>query len=154
MKLMPWRERSAPLSLRGDIDEWFDRLFEEPLVAPRLPEVFRRGPVPMVNVGESDQEFSATFELPGLSEEDIEIQILGNQLVVSGERKWEEEKKDKEYHRVECQYGAFRRSVLLPDGLNLDPDAIKAVYDKGLLEVTLPKLEPKPATKIKVKKAR
>ena len=150
MKLMPWRERSAPLSLRGDLDEWFDRLFEEPLLT-RLPEAYRRGPLPAVNVGEDEHEFTATFELPGLTEEEIEIQILGNQLVVSGERKWEDEKKDKEYHRVESQYGAFRRSVLLPDGLNLDPDAIAAVYRKGLLEVTLPKLEPKPATRIKVK---
>jgi len=153
MKLMPWRERSAPLSLRGDLEEWIDRFFEEPMT-PRLPEVFRRGPFPAVNVGEDDKEFTASFELPGLKEDEIEIQILGNQLVVSGERKWEEEKKDKEYHRVESQYGAFRRSVLLPDGLDLAPEAVKASYDKGVLEVTLPKLEPKPATRIKVKKAK
>jgi HSP20 family protein len=153
MKLMPWRERSAPLSLHGDLDEWFDRLFEEPALT-RLPEVFRRTPLPAVNLGEDDKELTATFELPGLTEDDIEIQILGNQLVVSGERKWEDEKKGKEYHRVESQYGAFRRSILLPDGLDLDPDAIQATYEKGLLQVTLPKLEPKPATRIQVKKGK
>ena len=86
MKLMPWRERSSPLSLRSELDEWLERMFEEPLLN-KLPEFLRRGPVPAVNVGESEREFTATFELPGLDEDEIEIQVLGNQLVVSGERK-------------------------------------------------------------------
>jgi HSP20 family protein len=148
MNLVPWRDRSAVGALTSDLESWMDDFWKER--ASALPEVFRRGPLPAVNLAENGKEFVATVEVPGLEEKDLQVQIVGNQLVVSGERKWEEEKKDKEYFRVESQYGAFKRVLALPDGLNLDPDAVVAKLAKGVLEIRIQKSEPKPTAKIKV----
>ena len=92
-----------------------------------------------------------SIELPGLSEKDIQVQLVGQQLIVAGERKWEDEKKGKEFHRVESQYGAFRRSIQLPENARVDADALVATYKKGVLEISVPKMEPTPAAKIPVK---
>jgi len=149
MNITPWRRRNLLPTLRTDFDALFDPFLRTEF-ATRLPEVFRGAGVPPVNLAETDTAFRASIELPGLEEDDIEIQLIGNQLVVSGERKWEEEKKEKDYYRVESQYGTFHRGIDLPDGLRLDPDAINATYKKGMLEIEIPKVEPKPAAKIKV----
>ncbi|MEE8467019.1 MAG: Hsp20/alpha crystallin family protein, partial [Planctomycetota bacterium] len=65
--------------------------------------------------------------------------------------KWKEEKKEKEYHRVESQYGSFQRNITLPEGARLDSNSVEATYEKGILKITIPKVEPTPACKIKVK---
>lgn len=151
MSLVPWSERALS-SFRNEFDDLLSR-FERGDVDSKLPAFFRKTTVPAVNVSETEKSWTVSFELPGLSEKDINVQVMGRQLVVSGERKWEEEKKGKEYHRVESQYGAFQRSVLLPENLRLDADSISATYKRGMLEVTLQKVEPTPTAKIPVKSA-
>ncbi|MCC7013146.1 MAG: Hsp20/alpha crystallin family protein [Planctomycetes bacterium] len=143
-----WKSRD-PLTLwNGDLEPLFDEFFKTR--GQKLPELFRRAPLPVVNLADSPNEFSASIELPGMEEKDIEVQIVGGQLVISGERKWEEEKQDKRYYAVESQYGAFQRALTLPEGLNLDPDAVVAKLQKGVLEIRIPKLEPKAPSKVKV----
>jgi len=85
-----------------------------------------------------------------MEKEDISVQLLSNQMIVSGERKWTESKGDKNYYRVESQYGEFRRAIDLPDGLRLDPEGIQAVYEKGILNVRIPKVEHQSPTTIPV----
>ncbi len=148
MKLIPWRDRSPLATMSTNWDSWMDDWFDRS--GTKLTEPYRNTPMPPVNLAETPREFIATIELPGYEERDIQVQLVGDQLLISGERKWEEEQKDKEYYRVESKYGTFRRSIELPDGLNMDPEAIKASYAKGMLEIRLAKLEPKPAVKIKV----
>jgi HSP20 family protein len=150
MKVTPWRARNTPSTTRTDLESWIDDFFNGNPRAANLPETFRRGPMPLMNLAETPKEFSATLELPGLDEKDIEIQVIGNRLIVSGERKWEKESKDKEFFCVESEYGSFRRQIDLPDGLVTDHDAVKATFAKGLLEIRIPKVEPKPAVKVKV----
>ncbi len=150
MSLIPWSERSALTSFRPNLENWLDEFFRDGFETSRLPKALR-GPVPPVNVSETDKDFVATIELPGMDEKDIDIQVLGDQLVISGERKWEHEKKGREFHRVESQYGSFRRSIELPRGLVTDADAIHATFHKGMLEIHLPKAEPRPVTKVKIK---
>lgn len=150
MNILPWRDRTALNTLRSEFDNLFNRMpFGDG--ESRLPEVFGRRVMPAVNIAETEKTWSVSVELPGLNEKDIQVQVMGQQLVISGERKWEEEKKGKEYRSVESQYGAFERSIPLPDNLRLDPESIQATYKRGMLEVTLPKLEPTPAAKIPVK---
>lgn len=156
MSLVPWRERHAPQSSRTELENWFGRFpIEEP--EWHLPAVFGRKAFPPVNVSESEKAWTVTFELPGLDEKDIHVQLMGRQLVVSGERRFAQdskggdEKKGQEYRRVESQYGAFERAIVLPENLKLDPDAVSATYQRGMLAVTLPKVEPTPATKIPVR---
>jgi HSP20 family protein len=150
MKIVPWRKSEDMTTFRGEFDRLFDRFFE-PELTSNLPAAFRTGAVPPVNVCETEKNWNLSFELPGMNEKDIQVQLMGNQLVISGERKWEDEKRGKEYHRVESQYGAFQRAIQLPDNAQIQPDALLATYKKGMLEITVPKVEPTPAAKIPVK---
>jgi HSP20 family protein len=88
-------------------------------------------------------------DLPGIEEKDIDIQVEDGTLTLKAERKFEKETKDGNYHRVERAYGSFERSFSLPE--NVDGDNIAAAYNKGVLEVTLPKVEVQAkAKKVKV----
>lgn len=154
--LTPFKHRAELEPLRKDWEDLWQRAFDwdgdpfQPL-QNLLPKIWERGGVPRLNFGEDDGNYKLSLELPGMDEKEIKIQIVGHQLVISGERKWEQEKKAKEYHRVECQYGAFRRSVTLPQGAKLDANSIQARYDKGMLEITIPKVAPTPVVEIPVK---
>jgi HSP20 family protein len=150
MNIIPWHKRDDVSTFRGEFDQLFNRFFD-PNLTSNLPAAFRAAAIPPVNVAETEKSWTITFELPGLNEKDIQVQLMGNQLVVSGERKWDEEKKDKEFHRVESQYGSFQRSIELPDNARAEPDALTATYKKGILEIVIPKFEPTPSSKIPVK---
>ena len=155
MKLMHKKNGEAKdvTVVREDpFDSLFNRWFHAVLpFESRLPETFRRPGFPPMDVSEEEGAYVVCLHAPGLDEDDFEIKIMGKQLEISGERKWEKEKKDKEYHRVESQYGAFERMLVLPEDSRLDPDAIDATYKKGVLTVRIPKVEPTPAKKIAVK---
>ena len=151
MKLIPWTKRTDLANFRSEFDNLWNRFLDGDVYDTNLPAVFNRATFPPVNVAESEKNWTVSVELPGLREQDIQVQILGQQLMISGDRKWEDERKGKEFHRVESQYGAFQRSIQLPENTRLDPDAVVATYKKGILEITLPKVEPTPAAKIPVK---
>ena len=152
MKLMP-RPFSGPMSSLLSAfaaDDWFRGLDEDGWFR-RLPAALRTEAMPACNVAETEKEVTVTLDLPGLDEKDIKVELMGNRLTVSGDRKWEQEKKNGEYHRVEVQYGAFERAIALPEGLRTEPDAVQATYKNGVLEVRVPKREPTPAKRIAVK---
>lgn len=156
MKLTPWRRTdvSFPTFPTQNLATWIQRFFDDDgwLTSPltsKLPETFTRGNVPPVNVAETEKEMTVTVELPGLKEEDINVTFQNNQLTIRAERKFEEEKKDKQYHCMESQYGTLQRTLALPE--NLKHDAIDARYKNGILTLTIPKVEPTPVTKVKVK---
>jgi len=150
MNLIPWRKSDDLTTFRGEFEDLMNRFFA-PEFGTHLPAAFRRASFPPVNVAETEKAWTVSFELPGLNEKDIQVQLMGRQLVVSAERKWDEEKKGKEFHRVESQYGSFQRAVELPANARIEPDALSATYKKGVLEVTVPKVEPTPTAKIPVK---
>lgn len=153
MSLIPWTKRATTPFLRDDLESFFEDFFKSGETRSHLPQALR-GPVPPLNVAETEGEIIATIELPGMDEKDIDVEVFGDRLVVSGERKWEAEKKGKEFHRVESQYGSFRRSIVLPEGLVTDGDSVQATFSKGILEIKIPKAEPKPVAKVKVKAAK
>jgi HSP20 family protein len=95
--------------------------------------------IPAMDLVETDDHFVLKADLPGLSEGDVSIELEDNVLTVSGERKAEHEDKREGYVRVERAYGAFRRSLTLPEGV--DPEGVAASFDKGVLEVRIPKPE-------------
>lgn len=97
--------------------------------------------IPKVDVIENADSFEIHFAAPGLSKEDFKIELNDNVLKVSGERKFSNEKKEKNYHSIETQYGSFSRSFNLPD--NVDGAKINARYNNGILELTIPKDEKK-----------
>lgn len=97
--------------------------------------------VPKVDILEKDQAFELHVAVPGMNKEDFKIDLKDNYLTISGERKFTNEKKDKNFHSVETQYGAFSRSFSLPE--NVDGTKINAKYNNGILELTIPKDEKK-----------
>ncbi|MEZ5965006.1 MAG: Hsp20/alpha crystallin family protein [Planctomycetota bacterium] len=132
---------------------WIQRFFDNDwMAAPatsRLPAALTGDVMPAVNLGETDKEVTVSVELPGLEEKDIDVSWSGNQLCIKAERKFEAEKKEKHYHYVESQYGTFARTLVMPEGLKRDQ--VDARFKNGVLTLTIPKVEPTPATKVKVK---
>ena len=120
-----------PEPFTREIDRVFDAFFGQTDQGRRW--------VPPVDLVEAEDHFVLKADLPGLSEGDVSIELEDNVLTVSGERKAEHEDKREGYVRVERAYGAFRRSLTLPDGV--DPEGVAASFDKGVLEVRIPKPE-------------
>jgi HSP20 family protein len=99
---------------------------------------------------ETDDNLVVETSLPGINPDDVDISIVGNTLTIKGETKHEAEKEEKgRYHYRERRYGAFRRSIILPTGVNTD--AAEAVFEKGVLKLTLPKVEEAKPKRIQVK---
>jgi len=152
MNLIPRRNRNSFSKLPTDFEEFFSRFWENGNheFAEQLPEIFRGRGFPAVNVAETESEFQVTVDCPGLAESDISVQAMGHSLVVSGERKWEQEKKGKEYRRVESQYGMFERTIPLPENVRIEAGQVDASYKNGVLTILVPKLEKTPLAKIPV----
>ena len=94
---------------------------------------------PPVDIYETDDAVVLTAELPGVSKDDVSIEIHHNTLILKGERKHEAEVKEDNYHRVERAYGTFQRSFVLPT--LVDQEHVQATYKDGVLELRLPKSE-------------
>ena len=103
---------------------------------------------PAINIQEKEDRFVAKVELPGVNEDDISVEVVGDSLMVEGEKRAESEVKKKGYYYSETSYGSFSRAIAIPS--NVDTEKIEANFDKGVLEIDLPKgvkVEPK---KVKV----
>lgn len=115
-----------------------------------MEDAFSRGStsfIPELNVYETEQEFEITLALPGMSKDDIEINMKGNRIVISGEREFEKDS-ERKYHRLESSFGSFERSLPLPD--TIDEDNIDATYENGVLSITIPKVKEATGKKIEV----
>lgn len=134
--------QQEPTAMEG----WFRDFFED---NGRFPVLFDVR-MPRADVAETDQEFLVTLEMPGMEDKDVDVRLNGNTLVVTGERKQKKEDKDKYFHRVETTYGKLERRFELPQGLTRDLDRVAAKLVHGMLEIRVPKAEPKPAARIPV----
>lgn len=94
---------------------------------------------PAVDIRETESEFVAIAELPGLTKDDIQVSIEDNVLSISGERTLEKKTENDTYHRVERSYGAFSRAFSLPKGV--DTSNVNASFKDGVLTLTVPKTE-------------
>lgn len=105
--------------------------------------------VPKVDIVENEKDYGIHVAIPGMNKEDFKIDLSDNFLTVSGERQLNKEKTEKNFYSIETQYGTFSRSFSLPD--NVDATKINAKYEKGILEISIPKDEKKALkTSIKV----
>ena len=93
--------------------------------------------LPAMDLVESGDHYVLSADLPGLSEADVNIEVKDRVLTISGERKSSQETTDKGYRRVERAFGSFKRSLTLPEGV--DPEAVTATFENGVLEVRIPK---------------
>ena len=137
MALVRWEPVRELTSLQNDMNRLFNTFFDTPSTGNGGTTPRRW--IPAMDLVETDEHFVLKADLPGLAEEDVNLEVEDNVLTVSGERKAEHEDKSEGYVRVERSYGAFRRSLTLPEGV--DPEGVSARFDKGVLEVHIPKPE-------------
>ena len=103
---------------------------------------------PAVDIFETEGEIVVKAELPGMERKDITLHLENNVLSLRGERKFEKETKDENYHRIERSYGAFSRSFAIP--ATVDEEKITADYKDGVLKIVLPKKEQVKPKQIKI----
>jgi len=107
---------------------------------------------PPADIEETDSNYFLSFDLPGVSPEDVKIEVRDNQLIVSGERKEEKQSDEGRQLNVERFYGRFQRVFALPT--TIDPEKIDANFENGVLQVTIPKAEAAKPKMIQVKGSR
>jgi len=143
MRLMRRPRFEMPLSrLRDQLDQ----IFEQPDFT--MSDLLGGPWMPAVDVLEGKDNLTVKAELPGFKREDLDVSIHENNLIISGERKSDEERKEGEFYRSERFYGRFHRSIPLPG--TVDAEKIHARYRDGVLTITLPKSEHAKAKQIEV----
>ena len=130
-----------PEPFSTDLHRLFNTLFDENATAQRW--------VPAMDLVESEDHFLLKADLPGLGEEDVNIEIRDNALTISGERKAEHAQRERGWYRVERSFGQFSRTLTLPEGVNAD--AVEATFDRGVLEIRVPKPEQRKPRRISIK---
>src|SRR3954447_22054611 len=133
MAIIRWDPSRELTSLQGEMNRLFNTFFDTP-TAGNGGGGYRRW-VPPMDLVETEDTYVLRADLPGVAEADVAIEVEDNVLTVSGERKTEHESKDEGYYRVERAFGAFSRSLTLPEGV--DAEAVAATFDKGVLEVRI-----------------
>ena len=129
--------RWEPLRELGTLQTEMNRLFNTVFDGPTPSGATMRRWMPAMDLVESGEDFVLRADLPGMSEDDVNIELEDSTLTISGERKSEHESKGEGFYRVERATGAFSRSLTLPKGV--DPEAVSARFDRGVLEVRIPK---------------
>jgi len=124
------------------------RLFEEQYGGAREESLTTGAFMPPVDIYEDEQSVQLKLEVPGIEEKDLDVKVENNTLTVSGERKFEKEQKEENFHRIERRYGSFTRSFTLPNTVNTED--ISASYDNGVLSVKLGKRAEAQPKQIKV----
>jgi HSP20 family protein len=143
LALFDKRNRNGLARLHSEMDDLFDSFFRG------LDRPFGGYKAwPAIDVAEEENAIVVRAEIPGCKPEDVDISVYGNTLTISGEKKHEEEKKEKGYYHVESSYGSFRRELTLPT--EVDPEKVEAACKDGVLSITLPKAAAAKAVKIKV----
>src|SRR5580700_7730413 len=140
--------RWDPFRELNSLQSRMNRLFEEQYSGGREDSLTAGAFVPPVDIYEDEHSIQLKLEVPGIDEKDLDIKVENNTLTVSGERKFEKEEKEENFHRVERRYGSFTRSFTLPTTVNTED--IKADYEQGVLKIRLAKRQEAKPKQIKV----
>jgi HSP20 family protein len=139
------RQTATPFDALWDIRRDMDRIFDTLAVPSDAVSTLP------AEVLETDSDVRFMIEIPGMKTEDIELTVENNVLTVSGEKRWQKEegRSEGDYHLLERRYGKFSRSFTLPQ--RVDASAIDAMYEQGVLTVSLPKAEEAKPRRIEVR---
>ena len=143
MAIVRWDPAREVDSLQSEMNRLFDTFFGGGPANGTL-----RRWVPPMDLVETDDHLVLRADLPGLDSDDVDIEVKDGVLTISGERKAEHEEKTDGYYRVERAFGGFSRSMTLPE--HVDPDRIGASFDKGVLEVRIPKPEERKPHRVEI----
>lgn len=148
---------TSPFTLMRRLSDDMERIVEDTWGARRFPRLFRalEAPetrwTPDIEAFERKGEFVVRADLPGMTKDNVKIEISDGELVIQGERTEEKEQKEKGYYASERSYGAFYRALPLPDGVKIDE--AKATFKDGVLEIAMPagKLPEKHGRQLQIK---
>ncbi len=144
MTLIRWEPFAELSMLQGEMNRLFNTFGEQ----PGRGSVPARRWVPPMDLVETGDHYTLRADLPGLTEADIDIQLQDNVLTIAGERRPAHEQAQEGYYRLERSFGAFSRSITLPEGV--EPSNVNAYFDRGVLEVTIPKPAQKQPHKVSI----
>ena len=144
MTIVRWEPLRELSSLQSEMNRLFNTAFDSPSTASSPTRRW----IPAMDLHETDEHFVLRADLPGMSESDVSVELEDNILTVSGERKTEHEEKREGFYRMERAFGSFSRSLTLPKGI--DPEGVSAHFDRGVLEVRIPKPEQRKPRKISI----
>jgi len=144
MALVRWEPMRELNALQSEMNRVFNAFFDEGSDAGAA----RRRWAPAVDLIEREDSLVLKADLPGLTEDDVQIEVRDNVLTIAGERKAEHEDKQNGYYRIERSFGRFSRVLQLPEGV--DADRIAASFENGVLEVTIPKPEARQPRRIQI----
>jgi HSP20 family protein len=145
MALVRWEPFEGLMSLRREMDRLFERFFEPGPLTTERASIFE----PAVEVADCDGHVMVKAQVPGVSKDNIQLDITEDTLTLRGEMKAEEKIDEKQFYRREFRYGAFSRTIPLPSGVQADKAT--AELKDGMLTVTLPKSERAKAKQIPIK---
>lgn len=141
MSLIHWEPAREIASLQGEMNRLFNTFFDTPGDQERPGAASRW--IPAMDLVEDDEHFVLRADLPGMDQDDVSVEVDGGVMSISGERKHERSSSNGGYHRLERATGAFRRTLTLP--ADVDVESITATFDKGVLELRIPKpAQPEP----------
>jgi HSP20 family protein len=146
MAIVRWEPLRELASIQNEMNRLFGTVFDAPATGGNGGTLRRW--MPAMDLVETEDHFVLRADLPGMSEGDVNIEVEDSVLTVSGERKAEHETTKEGYHRVERAFGSFSRSLTLPEGV--DAEAVVASFDRGVLEISIPKPEQRKPRKISI----
>jgi HSP20 family protein len=146
MTIVRWEPLRELGTLQNEMNRLFTSVFDTPANGSGNGALRRW--MPAMDLVETGDHFVLRADLPGLSEEDVSIELEDSVLTISGERKVHETTEREGYSRVERAFGTFSRSLTLPQGV--DPEAVTASFDRGVLEVRIPKPEARKPRRIAI----
>jgi HSP20 family protein len=148
MNLLSRKESNGPTALQRQLSRLFED-FSTEFSPERFGAIAQGYWAPALDLVETPETLIVKLEVPGVDPKDIEISVSGDALNVQGEKREEKEEKGRTFHRVERTYGAFRRSITLPQPVKAD--RVEAESKDGILTITLPKTPEAMPKRISVK---
>jgi HSP20 family protein len=147
MAVIRWEPTRERQTIQQEINRLFGSFFDAPVSVVRNGDAVRRW-IPPMDLVEKDDEFVLRADLPGIGEQDVNVELEDDVLTISGQRRSEHEQRKDGYRRIERASGSFSRSLALPEGVAAE--SVEASFDKGVLEVRIPKPEQRKPRKVAI----
>jgi HSP20 family protein len=151
MALIRWEPVAELNTIQNEMNRLFNTFFDNPAASGRNGNSSRRW-LPAMDLVETEDHYVLRADLPGLSDDDVTVQLEDNVLTISGERQslqdTQEGFKPEGFYRLERPVGSFARSLTLPEGV--DPDGVQAHFDRGVLEIQIPKPEQRKPRQVQI----
>jgi HSP20 family protein len=148
MTIVRWEPLREFSTLQNEMNRLFNTVFDAPAAGGGNGGQAMRRWMPAMDLLETDDHFVLRADLPGMTQEDVSIELEDTTLTVSGQRKAEHEERREGAYRVERAFGSFSRALTLPQGV--DPESVTASFDNGVLEVRVPKPEQRKPKRITI----